>query len=64
MEGRQFGGERQVQLAAVRAAQKELIKLVAHNLRAAFRGLVAGELVIEKLDPAAVDFFRLGRGMR
>jgi hypothetical protein len=59
----QLRGERQVELAAVRAAQVELVELVAHNLGAAFRCLVAGELVIEKLDPAAVDLFGLKRGM-
>ena len=48
----------------MRTAQVELVKLVAHNLRAPLRSLVAGELLIEKLNPAAVDLFGLGRGMR
>jgi hypothetical protein len=60
----QLGGERQVELAAVRTAQVELIKLVAHNFGAALWRLVACELVVEKLNPAAVDLFRLGRWMR
>jgi hypothetical protein len=60
----QLGGQLQIELAAVRAAQVELVKLVAHNLGAALRGVVAGELLIEKLNPAAVDLFRLGRGTR
>jgi len=34
----------------VRTAQVELVKLVAHNLRAALRSLVTGELFIEKLN--------------
>ena len=60
----QLGGEGEVELAPVRPAQVELVELIAHNLRAAFRGAVPDELVIEKLEPAAVDLFRLGRGMR
>ena len=58
----QLGGQREISFAAVRAAQVELVKLVAHNLRAPLRGAVAGELVVEKLEPAAVNLFRFGRG--
>jgi len=36
--------------------------LVAHNLGAQLRRMVAGELLIEKLYPAAVDLFGLGAG--
>ena len=51
-------------LPAVRPAQIELVQLVAHNLRAPLGRAVADELVVEKLQPAAIDFFRLRRGMR
>ena len=59
---RQLAGERQVQLAAMRPAQVELVKLVAHNLRAPLRRAVPDELVVEKLEPAAIDLFRFGEG--
>ena len=59
----QLGSEREVELSAMRPAQIELIELVAHDLGAAFRGAVPDELFIEKLEPAAVDFFSLRRGM-
>jgi hypothetical protein len=48
----------------VRTAQVELVELVAHDFGAALRGAVADELIIEKLEPAAVDFFCFWRGMR
>jgi hypothetical protein len=47
----------------VRTAQVELVKLVAHNLVAEFGGVVPCELLIQKLNPAAVDFLCLRRGM-
>ena len=56
-------GEREVELAAVGTAQIELVKLVAHDFAAALRRAVASELVVEKMNPAAVDFFRFGGGM-
>jgi hypothetical protein len=59
----QLGGEGEVELAPVRTAQVELVELVAHDFGAAFRGAVTDELIIEKLEPAAVDFFCFRRGM-
>ena len=61
---RQLRGKRQIQLAAVRTSQIKLAKLVAHDLGAALRGLVTGELFIEKLNPAAINLFSFGGGMR
>ena len=59
----QLGREGEIELSAVWASQIELIELVADNLRAALRRTVANELIVEKLEPAAIDFFRFGRGM-
>ena len=47
----------------MRTAQIELVKLVAHNLGAPLRRAVADELVVEKLEPAAVHLFGFGGGM-
>src|SRR5579872_841114 len=61
---RQLAGQRHVELAAVRAAQVELVELVPHDLRTPLSRAVTDELVVEKLQPAAVDFLGLWRWMR
>jgi hypothetical protein len=48
----------------VRATQVELEELVADDFGAALRGVVAGELFIEEVDPPAIDFFGFGGGLR
>jgi hypothetical protein len=48
----------------MRAAKVELMKLVAHNLATAFRRAVPDELIVKELEPAAIDFFGFGCGMR
>ena len=42
----QLGGKGEVQLAPMRTAQVELVKLIAHNLGAALRGAMADELIV------------------
>ena len=61
---RQLAGQHQVQLAPVRPPQVELVQLVANHLRPPLRVVVPREFVVEKLDPPAVDLFRLRCGMR
>ena len=60
----EFACQGEVEFSAVRTAQIELAKLIADDLRAALRGMVPRELLVEKLNPAAVDFFGFRRGMR
>ena len=57
---RQFAGQRDIGFAAVRPAQVELVKLVAHDFRAPLGRAVPVELLVKEADPAAKDFFGLG----
>ena len=57
---RELAGEGEVELAAVGTAEVELEELVADDLGAALGGLMAGELLVEEGDPAAVELFGLG----
>jgi len=59
----QLGGESEVEAPAVGTAEKELVEIVAHDFAAKDNVGVAGEFVVEVVDPAVEDFFGFAGGL-